>query len=170
MHRHLRGQVRGRIPGAFKAFLTLAYFLFLLYIFFFSIELMSSAFKMAGRGFAEQLIHTVSDPVAGLLLGFVATGIIQSSSTTTTIVVGLVASGALSIQLAVPIIMGANIGTTTTNTLVSMGHVTRPAEFQNAFAAATVHDFFNILAAFTILPLEILFHPGEQGPPNPLAM
>ena len=162
MHRHLRGQVRGRIPGAFKAFLTLAYFLFLLYIFFFSIELMSSAFKMAGRGFAEQLIHTVSDPVAGLLLGFVATGIIQSSSTTTTIVVGLVASGALSIQLAVPIIMGANIGTTTTNTLVSMGHVTRPAEFQNAFAAATVYDFFNILAAFTILPLEILFHPVQR--------
>ena len=162
MHQHLRGQVRGRIPGAFKAFLTLAYFLFLLYIFFFSIELMSSAFKMAGRGFAEQLIHTVSDPVAGLLLGFVATGIIQSSSTTTTIVVGLVASGALSIQLAVPIIMGANIGTTTTNTLVSMGHVIRPAEFKNAFAAATVHDFFNILAAVTILPLEILFHPVQR--------
>jgi sodium-dependent phosphate cotransporter len=162
VHQHLRGQVRGRIPGAFKAFLTLAYFLFLLYIFFFSIELMSSAFKMAGRGFAEQLIHTVSDPVAGLLLGFVATGIIQSSSTTTTIVVGLVASGALSIQLAVPIIMGANIGTTTTATLVSLGHVTRPAEFERAFASATVHDFFNILAAFTILPLEILFHPVQR--------
>lgn len=162
MHEPLRGQIRRRIPGPLKAFLTLAYFLFLLYIFFFSIELMSSAFRMAGRGFAEQLINTVSDPVAGLLLGFVATGIIQSSSTTTTIVVGLVASGALSIQLAVPIIMGANIGTTTTNTLVSMGHLTRPAEFQRAFAASTVHDFFNVLAAVTILPMEILFHPVQR--------
>lgn len=123
---------------------------------------MSSAFKMAGRGFAEHLIEMVSDPVAGLLLGFVATGIIQSSSTTTTIVVGLVASGALSIELAVPVIMGANIGTTTTNTLVSMGHVTRPAEFQRAFAASTVHDFFNVLSAATILPLEILFHPVQR--------
>jgi sodium-dependent phosphate cotransporter len=147
--------VRRLLPAVLSA----VYFLILLYSFFFSIELMSSAFKMAGRGFAEQLINMVSDPVAGLLLGFVATGIIQSSSTTTTIVVGLVASGALTIDLAIPVVMGANIGTTTTNTLVSMGHVTRPGEFQRAFAASTVHDFFNVLAAVTILPLEILFHP-----------
>jgi sodium-dependent phosphate cotransporter len=154
---------RSREVGSwFPTLLRVIYFLLLLYLFFTSIELMSTAFKMAGRGFAEQLINTVSDPVAGLFLGFVATGIIQSSSTTTTIVVGLVASGALTIELAVPIIMGANIGTTTTNTLVSMGHVTRPAEFQRAFAAATVHDFFNVLAALTILPLEILFHPVQR--------
>jgi len=158
----LRGQKDTRLPGFLKALLTAVFFLFLLYIFFFSIELMSSAFKMAGRGFAEQLIQMVTDPVAGLLLGFVATGIIQSSSTTTTIVVGLVASGALTIELAVPIIMGANIGTTTTAILVSMGHVTRPAEFQRAFAAATVHDFFNVLAALTLLPLEVLFHPIQR--------
>lgn len=117
---------------------------------------------MAGGGFAEQLIGMVSDPVAGLLLGFVATGIIQSSSTTTSIVVTLVAGSTLSIDLAIPIIMGANIGTTTTNTLVSMGHVTRPAEFQRAFAASTVHDFFNVLAAVTILPIEVFFHPVQR--------
>ena len=137
-------------------------FLALLYLFFFSIELMSTAFKMAGRGFAEQLINTVADPVAGLIIGFLATSLIQSSSTTTTIVVGLVASGTLSIELAVPVVMGANIGTTTTNTLVSMGHVTRLKEFQRAFAASTVHDFFNVLAAVLILPLEILFHPVQR--------
>lgn len=138
------------------------YFLLLLYLFFFSIELMSEAFKMAGRGFAEQLVATASDPLAGLIIGFLATSLIQSSSTTTTIVVGLVASGALTIQVAIPIIMGANIGTTMTNTIVSMGHVTRSHEFERAFAASTVHDFFNILAALTILPLEILFHPVER--------
>ena len=142
--------------------LRVVYFLFLLYLFFTSIELMSTAFKMAGSGFAEQLINTVSDPVAGLILGFAATGIIQSSSTTTTIVVGLVASGTLSIELAIPIVMGANIGTTTTATLVSLGHVTRPAEFERAFSAATVHDFFNVLAALTLLPIEILFHPVQK--------
>jgi solute carrier family 34 (sodium-dependent phosphate cotransporter) len=139
-----------------------AYFLLLLYLFFSSIELMSTAFKMAGRGFAESLIHTVSAPLAGLLLGFVATSIIQSSSTTTTILVGLVASGTLPIQLAVPVVMGANIGTTTTAVLVSLGHVTRKVEFQRAFAASTVHDFFNVLAAFTLLPLEVLFRPIER--------
>ena len=138
------------------------YFLILLYLFFFSIELMSTAFKMAGRGFAEQLIFTVSDPVAGLIMGFLATSLIQSSSTTTTIVVGLVASGTLSIELAVPIIMGANIGTTTTNTLVSLGHVSRLGEFEKAFAASTVHDFFNVLAALVILPVEVFFHPVQK--------
>lgn len=138
------------------------YFLLLLYLFFFSIELMSAAFRMGGRGFAEQLLNTASDPVAGLIIGFLATSLIQSSSTTTTIVVGLVASGALTIQLAIPIIMGANIGTTTTNTIVSIGHVTRPAEFERAFAASTVHDFFNVLAAVAILPIEIFFHPVER--------
>lgn len=153
---------RNALPTPVRIALRVAYFLFLLYVFFFAIELMSAAFKMAGRGFAEQLIETASDPLAGLILGFLATSIIQSSSTTTTIVVGLVASGALTIPLAIPIIMGANIGTTTTNTVVSMGHVTRPAEFERAFAASTVHDFFNVLAALTILPIEILFHPVER--------
>jgi sodium-dependent phosphate cotransporter len=145
-----------------RSILKALYFLALLYLFFFSIELMSSAFKMAGEGFARQLIETVSDPVAGLILGFLATSLIQSSSTTTTIVVTMVAGGTLPIHLAIPIIMGANIGTTTTNTLVSLGHVTRLGEFERAFAASTVHDFFNILAAFTLLPLEILFHPIEK--------
>ena len=147
--------------------LRVVYFLFLLYVFFCSIKLMSTAFTMAGQGFAEQLISTVSDPIAGLFLGFVATAVIQSSSTTTTILVGLVAGTAgsgnpLSIELAIPIIMGANVGTTTTAMLVSLGHVTRPAEFERAFAASTVHDFFNVLAALTILPLEILFHPVRK--------
>jgi sodium-dependent phosphate cotransporter len=138
------------------------YFLFLLYLFFFSIELMSTAFKMGGTRFAEQLLNTVADPVAGLFIGFLATSLIQSSSTTTTIIVGLVASDALTISLAIPMLMGANIGTTTTNTIVSVGHVTRPIEFERAFAASTVHDFFNVLAAAVILPIEIFFHPVEK--------
>lgn len=154
----LRGRASSPSPGILKA----VYFLLLLYLFFFSIDLMSAAFKMAGRGFAEQLVSTASDPLAGLIIGFLATSLIQSSSTTTTVVVGLVASGALSISLAVPIIMGANIGTTMTNTIVSMGYVTRSHEFERAFAASTVHDFFNILAALTLLPAEVLFHPIER--------
>ena len=137
-------------------------FIALLYVFFFSIDLMSAAFKMGGTGFAQQLLNTAADPIAGLFIGFLATSLIQSSSTTTTIVVGLVASQVLTIELAVPILMGANIGTTTTNTIVSVGHVTRPAEFERAFAASTVHDFFNVLAAMVLLPLEIFFHPVQR--------
>ncbi len=138
------------------------YFLALLFLFFSSIELMGNAFQIGGAGLADQLLNMASDPLAGLLIGFLATSLVQSSSTTTTIVVIMVGSGALTIPLAVPIIMGANIGTTTTNTIVSIGHVTRPAEFERAFAASTVHDFFNVLAAFTLLPIEVLFHPIER--------
>ena len=138
------------------------YFFSLLLLFFVSIELMGTAFEMFGGGVADQLLSMGSNPVAGLFIGFLATSFVQSSSITTTMVVTMVASGALDVGLAVPIIMGANIGTTTTNTIVSLGHVTRPAEFERAFAASTVHDFFNVLAAFTLLPVEIFFHPIER--------
>jgi len=139
-----------------------ALFLAALYLFFASIDLMSAAFKLAGSDFARTLISTAADPVAGLIIGFLTTSLVQSSSSTTSIVVGLVAAGSLPLRLAVPIIMGANIGTTVTNTIVSIGHVTRPREFERAFAASTVHDFFNILAVIVILPLECLLHPVEK--------
>jgi sodium-dependent phosphate cotransporter len=71
------------------------------------------------------------------------------------VIVGLVASGVISVDAAVPMIMGANIGTTVTNTLVALGHVRQPNEFRRAYAAATVHDFFNVLAVAILLPLEL---------------
>ena len=51
--------------------------------------------------------------------------------------------------------MGANIGTTITNTLVSLGHVRQKAEFRRAFAGATIHDFFNVVSVVLFLPLEL---------------
>jgi sodium-dependent phosphate cotransporter len=52
-------------------------------------------------------------------------------------------------------IMGANIGTTVTNTIVSLAHMGRPEEFRRAFAAATCHDFFNYISVVVLLPLEL---------------
>ena len=150
-------------PSPIRVIGGVIYFLFLLLLFFISIELMGTAFEMfGGRGLADQLLSFASNPVSGLLIGFLATSLVQSSSTTTTMVVIMVGAGTIDIGLAVPIIMGANIGTTTTNTIVSLGHVTRPAEFERAFAASTVHDFFNVFAAFTLLPLEVYLHPIER--------
>ena len=72
------------------------------------------------------------------------------------VIVGLVASGVVGTGDAVPMIMGANLGTTVTNTLASLGHVRHDIiEFRRAFAAATVHDFFNILAVIVFLPIEL---------------
>lgn len=128
------------------------------YLFLLGIKLLGHSFKLFGSGFAENMIQMTSNPIAGLLLGIVATSLIQSSSTTTSIVVGLVAGNALTLPNAIPIIMGANIGTTITNTLVAMGHITNRVEFKRAFSASIVHDFFNISAVLLFFPLEMKFH------------
>ena len=130
--------------------------LVVLYLFLLSIQLMGQSFKLFGKDFAEGLLTTTSNPFVALMIGILATSLVQSSSTTTAIVVGLVGSGTLSVAHAVPIIMGANIGTTVTNTLVSVGQVSRKDEFRRAFAGATVHDIFNILAVAIFFPLEML--------------
>lgn len=127
----------------------------LLYCFLVSIGLMGDAFKGFGKGFAHALIETTSNPFIGLFIGIFATSLVQSSSTTTSIVVGMVASNVLTIPHAIPIMMGANIGTTVTNTLVSLGHVSRRDEFRRAIAAATVHDFFNLICVAVLFPIEL---------------
>ncbi len=138
-----------------NVYLRLFFVFLFLYLFLVSIGLMSDAFKGFGKEFAENLIATTSNPFIGLFIGILATSLVQSSSTTTSVVVGIVSSGVLSIGNAIPIIMGANIGTTVTNTLVSLGHITRKEEFKRAFAGATVHDFFNLICVSIMFPLEI---------------
>ena len=68
----------------------------------------------------------------------------------------------LSVERAIPVVMGANIGTSVTNTIVSLGHAKERNEFRRAFAGATVHDMFNFLSVLVLLPLELatryLFH------------
>lgn len=134
-----------------------------IYLFLLSIKLLGHSFKLFGEGFAEAMLQTTANPFAGLLIGIVATSLIQSSSTTTAIVVGLVAGGVVNLGNAIPIIMGANIGTTVTNTIVSLGHVGRKAEFKRAFAAGIVHDYYNICAVLVFFPLELKFHLIEKA-------
>jgi sodium-dependent phosphate cotransporter len=129
----------------------------LLYLFLVSIKLMGASFKLFGKGFAEQLIRSCSDPLVGLFIGILATSLIQSSSTTTSLVVALTGGGVLPVEYAIPIIMGANIGTSITNVLVSFAFVTRKGDFRRAFAGATVHDFFNLWTVIVFFPLELRF-------------
>ena len=138
--------------GAGPRVLTL---LFLLYGFLVSIGLLGKAFKMFSGGFVDDLIASASDPLLGLFVGVLATTLVQSSSTTTSLVVAMVGSGSMPIETAIPIVMGANIGTSVTNTLVSLGHTSLGREFERAFAASTVHDFFNILAVVVLFPLQV---------------
>ena len=128
---------------------------FFLYAFLVSIGLLGKAFKAFSGGFLGSLIESAANPMVGLFEGILVTTLAQSSSTTTSLVVAMVASGTMPVASAIPIIMGANIGTSVTNTLVSLGHIARGGEFKRAFAASTVHDFFNILAVAILFPLQV---------------
>ena len=128
----------------------------LLYFFLTGVELLSGGFKTLGKDFVDGLFQGVSNPIGGLFVGLLATVLVQSSSVSTSVIVGLVASNVVGIDDAVPMIMGANIGTTVTNILASLGYLRRGDDFRRAFAAATVHDFFNLLAVAVLLPLELL--------------
>ena len=127
----------------------------LLYLFLVGVKGLETGIKGMGSGFTDTLFEGVSNPLAGLFVGVLGTVLVQSSSVTTATIVGLVGSGTLSVEAAVPMIMGANMGTTVTNTLASMGYLRRSAEFRRAFAGATMHDLFNLLSVLVLLPLEV---------------
>ncbi|WP_107851948.1 Na/Pi symporter [Oceanimonas marisflavi] len=130
----------------------------LVYLLLAAVGAIGSGFKAAAGDDAKALFEFASNPLIALIIGVVATALIQSSSTVTSIIVGMVAGG-LPVAIAIPMVMGANIGTSLTSTLVSLGHVRNGEEFRRAFSAATVHDSFNLLAVAIVLPLELLFQP-----------
>ncbi|XP_069576126.1 sodium-dependent phosphate transport protein 2A [Brachyistius frenatus] len=155
----------------------------LLFLFVCSLDTLSSAFQLAGGKVAGDIFQdnaVLSNPVAGLVVGILVTVLVQSSSTSTSIVVSLVASGLLEVRSAVPVIMGSNIGTSVTNTIVAMMQAAERTEFQRAFAGATIHDCFNWLSVLVLLPLEVVsgfmarlshllvtslkLQPGEEAP------
>jgi solute carrier family 34 (sodium-dependent phosphate cotransporter) len=127
-----------------------------LYLFLVGVSGMGEAFKLFGREFAEQVLGLTANPVTGLFLGILATSLVQSSSTSTSIIVGMVAGGAVSLQGAIPMIMGANIGTTITASMVSLAYLNRPMEFERAFGAALLHLLFNLMAVALLFPFELL--------------
>ncbi|GAA1824942.1 Na/Pi symporter [Nesterenkonia flava] len=126
------------------------------YVLITAVNVIGAGFSAAAGDRASELFSFAANPIVGLMIGVAATALTQSSSTTTSVTVGLVAGG-LPLEIAVPIIMGANIGTTLTNTLVSLGMMRDKDQFRRGFAAATVHDFFNLLAVVIFLPLEMMF-------------
>ena len=140
----------------FELVLRILSALVLLYIFLVGIKTLSGGLKMMGSGFAETLFDVTANPILSLMAGMLATVLFQSSSVSTSIIVGLVGAGTITIGGAVPMVMGANLGTSVTNTLVSLGYAKNLQNFKRAFAAATVHDFFNILSVMVLLPLEIM--------------
>ncbi|XP_056328177.1 sodium-dependent phosphate transport protein 2A isoform X2 [Danio aesculapii] len=172
-----------RNAGMFSSFLRIPLLLLLLYGFVCSLDVLSSAFQLAGGKVAGDIFQDsviLTNPVAGLMVGILVTVLVQSSSTSTSIIVSLVSSGLLEVKSAVPIIMGSNIGTSVTNTIVALMQAGERNEFKRAFAGATIHDCFNWLSVLVLLPLEVFsgllsflarvtvssfqMHSGEEAP------
>ncbi|XP_055981569.1 sodium-dependent phosphate transport protein 2B-like isoform X2 [Sorex fumeus] len=155
--RDARGKLLCVLQGTGKLILLLGF----LYMFVCSLDVLSSAFQLLGGKVAGQFFSNnsiMSNPVAGLVIGVLVTVLVQSSSTSSSIIVSMVASSLLTVRAAIPIIMGANIGTSITNTIVALMQAGDRNEFRRAFAGATVHDFFNWLSVFVLLPLEAATH------------
>ena len=118
----------------------------------FGMDTMSEAVSgLADSPAFQNLFLMFENPVLGVLVGAVLTGIIQSSSASVGILQALSATGAVSYAAAIPIIMGQNIGTCVTALLSSFG------TNKNAKRAAIVHLSFNVigtvvwLSAFSLL-------------------
>lgn len=127
-----------------------------LYLFLFGLVLMGNSFKAMNGKNVGPLFSAIENPIAGIMVGILSTILLQSSSTTTSIIVSMGGAMIMSVKTAIPIIMGANIGTSITNTLVSYGHINNNEEFEKAFTGATIHDIFNLLSVLVLLPIELI--------------
>jgi hypothetical protein len=117
-----------------------------------AVGVLSQEFRAVSGGAdgAAAIFEFATNPIVGLLLGVLATALVQSSSALTSVIVGLVGGG-LPVAIAIPMIMGSNTGTTVTNTIASLGSLREDKAFNRSFSAATVHDFFNLFTIVIVL-------------------
>jgi solute carrier family 34 (sodium-dependent phosphate cotransporter) len=145
-----RGELTAR-----ERFVRMLWLFVLLYVFLAAVDVLGTGIGAMGQDFIDALFRGISNPLVGVFVGTLATVLAQSSSVTTPTIVSLVGAGVIGVPEAVPIVMGANIGTTVTNTLASVGSIRRVEEFRRAFTGATMHDVFNVVAVALLLPLEM---------------
>ena len=99
-------------------------------LFLFGMNIMGDALeRRAGNGLRTLLGRMTSNRILGFLTGIAVTAVIQSSSATTVMVVGFVNSGLLTLRQAIGVIMGANVGTTVTAWILSLGGIEGDALF-----------------------------------------
>ncbi len=116
----------------------------------FGMEMMSSSVSgLAGNESFTKLMTAFSNPILGMAIGAVLTAIIQSSSASVGILQALCATGAVSYSVALPIIMGQNIGTCVTSIISSIG------ASKNARRAAMIHLYFNLIG--TVLFMVVFY-------------
>ena len=126
----------------------------LLWGFLVNLSLVGIGFKLLGGKDSADMFSQVNNPFSAMMAGILATVLVQSSSTSTSIIVAVVGAGMMPADIGIPMIMGANIGTTVTNTLLSLAYFKNTEEYKRGFAGASVHDLFNFLTVSILLPLQ----------------
>ena len=107
-------------------------------LFLFGMNVMGEALESrAGNKLRTLLSKMTTGKFAGFLTGLGVTAIIQSSSATTVMVVGFVNSGLMNLRQAIHVIMGANIGTTVTGWLLSLGGISGDKDNTNSGDSST---------------------------------
>lgn len=117
-------------------------------LFLFGMNVMGQALeRRAGNSLRNTLEKLTSNKIAGFLTGLGVTAVIQSSSATTVMVVGFVNSGLMTLRQAINVIMGANVGTTVTGWVLSLGGISsdniwirllKPSSFTPVLALAGI--------------------------------
>jgi sodium-dependent phosphate cotransporter len=147
-----------KITGTWQILKTILYITSVLAFFLVSIDLLVTSLSYVGKDTVRSVLEVTANPFISLFIGLLVTALIQSSSTTTSMIVAMVASGSLEMQQAIPMIMGANIGTTITSNIVSLSYITNRQVFGRAFSSATIHDHFNILTTIVLFPLQLKYN------------
>lgn len=147
-----------KITGTRQVIKAVIYISSALVFFLVSIDLLVTSLSYVGNDTVRSVLEVTANPFVSLFIGLLITALIQSSSTTTSMIVAMVASGSLEMQQAIPMIMGANIGTTITSNIVSLSYITDKPVFGRAFSSATIHDHFNILTTIVLFPLQLKYN------------
>ena len=131
--------------------------IFLLYFFICSLSIFKVAFQLLCSNLSTSVLAytNLGNPILGLMLGVISTAIIQSSSATTSIVVAMAAGGIITLREGIPVVMGSNVGTSITSTMVSLTNLHNIEEYRLGFTAAILHDIFNWCTILLLLPLEM---------------
>ena len=115
-------------------------------LFLYGMSLMGDSLKkVAGNKLETILYKLTSTPIKGVLLGMIATAIIQSSSATTVMVVGFVNSGMMQLSQAIGIIMGANIGTSITGWILCLSYIDGSSGIAQLLSTATISAVIAII-------------------------
>lgn len=137
-------------------FLNALFAIVALYLFLCAINVMGSGLKGIGKqsDWLETIIAQGQNPLFALFGAVLVTSIVQSSSFTTSLIITMVAAGQMPIETAVFAVMGANIGTSVTGLIVSLGTMRIRRQFRRAYSAALLHAVPNILTVLILFPIE----------------